>query len=664
VPLTEFYSKLKKFKLRKTAAYYLDRLINKSLAFQLFILLAPVLTATLVGGVLVLALGKPDLLQDLWWAFLRVLDTGSIAEDKDLKTGTLSLLLTIFGLLVWGTMISIIQQAFERQMIRIKSGKREVLETGHSLVMGWNSTIFNIIIELFQSDDNTPPKVVVLADKPREEMERQLNDSCLEIWKLMNLKTSSKLTFERFLQSNVICRSGNIDEQSCQKMVNLKDARAVIILQDDQLERNSRKDARSVKALFMALLEFDYEKRPVTPIVATPAITLSVSDQSIKESINSFDAADKVRVHASAVPELMSRIIAQTTLQPELRVVYNDLLDFSGNEFHLIGIGKGLTGLSYDDLAGCFKQALPVGYFTGKGRDGMPVGTLVLNPTGEKAQMPLCSDDRLIVLAENAEIVATFDRAGRIPVGDKSVKTSGHSKKILVVGKGDKSAQVVNYLTAYLHEESTIYYTGSRFDSPGVQLEHIPCGHSLDDQCCVVKDYLHKIAEIDTVVFVDDESNPEIHDSEMLIKIKTAKRFQNVEKRGRISIVAEFLDPRTKPLANLLDVHFAIVTTKFAGNYLVQCVRQPDLAQVFQELLGASGNEVCIRKREDYAIKNSTASFEEIMRAAREHGEIAIGYFMNSNNAAGMPELKLNPSDRAKPIEALQSIISIGNYTV
>lgn len=669
--MTDLYKKIQKFTLRKTAEYYLDRVIKKSLVFQLLILLLPVLFVTVVVAVLVIAVGKVDILQNMWWAFLRILDTGNIAEDKEIKTGFVSLLLTLFGLVVWGTLISIIQNAFQQRMETIKKGRRDVLETGHTVILGWNCTIFNIIIELFLADIKSPPMVVVLADKPRDEIEQQIDDSCLEIWGLMHandkalrLGKGDKAAFGRFLKHNIVCRSGSIHEHINHKMVNIGAAKSVIILQDEVTERKSMKDARSVKALFMALLQFK-NSRP-DQVGNSPSIALSVFDHSIKESINLFDKKD-VRVHAASVPELISRIIAQTTLQPGLRSVYNDLLDFEGNEFYVVGmfeLPESAQGMSFDDLYSSFPQAILVGYLAGTARDGMAVGTLVLNPTGTAASTPLELTDSLILLAEDKSLAKSFEQTvqAAFSSGSRLLQQTACLKKILVIGKGEKPAQIVRYLAEYLHAGSTVYYTGNKIAPDTSTIIHLACDQSLDEQCHVLKEQLTQTSYFDTVVFADDESNADIHDAEMLIKINTAKKFQQSGLK-QFSIVTEFLDPRSKPLAELLDVRFAIVTTKFAGNYIVQCVRQPELALIFSELLGSEGNEVCIRNIAEYGIEADgvALTFDSILRTAREHGETAIGYFEEANGDA-QPKMVLNPQKSASITNAMR-IITIGDYS-
>ena len=52
-----------------------------------------------------------------------------------------------------------------------------VLETNHTLVLGWSTQIFTILNELMAANENQPnARIVILADKDKVEMEDEIRE--------------------------------------------------------------------------------------------------------------------------------------------------------------------------------------------------------------------------------------------------------------------------------------------------------------------------------------------------------------------------------------------------------------------------------------------------------------------------------------------------------
>ena len=77
-------------------------------------------------------------------------------------------------------------------------------------------------------------------------------------------------------------------------------------------------------------------------------------------------------VHALLTGDQIARIVAQTSRQSGLSVVYTELLNFSGSEIYFQAEPK-LTGRTYGEALGAYDESSVIGLRTEKGK-------IILNP--------------------------------------------------------------------------------------------------------------------------------------------------------------------------------------------------------------------------------------------------------------------------------------------
>ena len=107
-----------------------------------------------------------------WQAMLRVLDSGTFASDSSWPTRIVSLSVTLAGIFLAGSLIGLIANAVDQQIEQLRKGRSAVLETGHTLVIGWSPRLPTILTELVEVNSNQKrAAVVVLANVPKDEME-------------------------------------------------------------------------------------------------------------------------------------------------------------------------------------------------------------------------------------------------------------------------------------------------------------------------------------------------------------------------------------------------------------------------------------------------------------------------------------------------------------
>ena len=115
-----------------------------------------------------------DFFAQMWRVFLQILDGGAIAEDTDANwLSRVSGTITVFvGLILFSSLVAFITSQFEARLAELRKGKSAVLEKDHSIILGFEDRILDIIQELIianESDDYGC--VVILADRDKEEMD-------------------------------------------------------------------------------------------------------------------------------------------------------------------------------------------------------------------------------------------------------------------------------------------------------------------------------------------------------------------------------------------------------------------------------------------------------------------------------------------------------------
>jgi hypothetical protein len=112
-----------------------------------------------------------------WESLMRTLDSGTMGGDTGAGFRIVMLFVTLGGIFVVSALIGVLNNAIESQMERLRKGRSRVLETNHTLVLGWSAQIFTILNELMTANENQPnARIVVLADKDKVEMEDELRE--------------------------------------------------------------------------------------------------------------------------------------------------------------------------------------------------------------------------------------------------------------------------------------------------------------------------------------------------------------------------------------------------------------------------------------------------------------------------------------------------------
>ena len=118
-------------------------------------------------------LTAPDF-NTFWNQFAGILGKGGEATWAERILGILIWAVTItLGASVTGYMVGVINRTFEK----LRKGKSPVIQSNHTLILGWSNRVYPILKELAIANENVAkPLVVIFANQSRDFMEDAIAD--------------------------------------------------------------------------------------------------------------------------------------------------------------------------------------------------------------------------------------------------------------------------------------------------------------------------------------------------------------------------------------------------------------------------------------------------------------------------------------------------------
>lgn len=138
--------------------YKIDNLMSKgtvSLVIMLFSITAIVVVVAGVCSSLIDGQRDVSVFKSIWMSLMNAIDGGTLAgDDGNLLFILLMSIVTICGIFITSMLIGIINTGLESKMAALRKGKSRVLENGHTVILGFNDSIFTIISELAIANEN------------------------------------------------------------------------------------------------------------------------------------------------------------------------------------------------------------------------------------------------------------------------------------------------------------------------------------------------------------------------------------------------------------------------------------------------------------------------------------------------------------------------------
>jgi len=562
-----------------------------------------------------------------WQSLMRSVDPGTVAGDEGWSNRMLGLTITIGGIFIVGTLIGALTTGLDEKLNQLRKGRSLVLESDHTLILGWSDKIFHIINQLIIANSNQPrSRIVILSVRDKIAMEDELQA------RIKDLKTT-----------RIICRTGsplNLDDIA---LVNPDASKAIIILSPD----TENPDTNVIKSV-MALTN-NPGRRP-----APYHIVAEIENDENMEAANLVGEGEASYVRTSS---MMARIAAQTCRQSGLSIVYSDILDYSGDEVYFKQ-ETSLTGRTFKDAIFAYETSALIGLLRGADQAILinPPMDTVLN--SEDQIIAISNDDDTIVISgknefglrENTELPAQLD--------------PGKPEKNVLLGWNAKGLKIILELDEYVE--------------PGSSVTVIAQAENLSNQLNELQSNLKN----QTISFIDDDINKrsvlnqidvaqnviilsyhnissEEADAKTLIALL---HLRNIAEKNNteFNIVSEMIDDKNRELAVVAQADDFIISDNLVSLLLTQLSETPQLKQVFDQLFSADGSEIYLNPAAEYVEPGVEINFYSLLEAAAQRQEIAIGY--RHIDQARQPEQ--NYGVRVNPVKSERFCLASGDRVI
>ena len=556
-----------------------------------------------------------DFFEAMWASLMRTLDAGTMGADTGWGFRIIMLGVTIGGIFVVSTLIGVLSSGIEGKLDQLRKGRSKVLERGHTIILNWSPSIFDIVSELsIANQSRRRPRVVIMADKDKVEMEDEIAQKAGKLGK-----------------TRIICRHGDPTDLYDLSIVNPQSSRSVIVLSPEK----SDPDSHVVKTV-LALVDDPQRRKSPYRIAA-----------EVREARNAEIArvVGGKELQLVLADDLIARIMVHSTRQPGLSAVYSELLDFDGSEIYTVR-EKALDGISFGDATMAYDTSTLIGLVDGTGR-------VFVNPPMETMFQP---DYKAIVIAED-------DSTIKISTGNARVDTAAivlpqrHEKKperTLMLGWNRRAPSIAFELSRYVApgslltiaadtptlkedvEELSVYGSNLAVEYAVVDTSHRATLEGLD-----IPSYDHVL-----VLGYSDLMEAQPTDTHTLVTLLHLRRIAETA-RSHINVVSEMIDVRNRELAEATRADDFVVSNKLVSLMLAQASENENLSAIFDELLDENGPEIYMRPMAHYAELGRPVNFFTLTEACRRRGEIAIGYVRQregqSRDARSMGGVVVNP---------------------
>lgn len=541
-----------------------------------------------------------------WMSLMRTLDSGTMGGDTGTGFRAVMLMVTLGGIFIVSALIGVLNNAIENQMERMRKGRSKVLESNHTLVLGWSSQIFTIINELMiANEDQDQARIVILANKDKMEMEDDIRE---------------RVEFKG--KTRIICRHGSPFDPNDLEIASPHHAKSIIVLPPEN-------DDPDIDVIKTVLAITNNPSRRAEPYHIITQIR-NPHNMGVLKLVG-----EKDNVQAVMTGDLIARIVAQTSRQSGLSVVYTELLDFDGDEIYFKS-EPALTGKTFGETLLAYHDSCVMGIRKANGQ-------IILNPPMDSR---IESNDKIVALSADNDTIA-LSALNPLALDESLIRSNQRAlqsqpEKCLILGWNRSGTTIVHELENYVTKGSKVTVV-SNIDS--LEKEIFSHDSPLENQELTVvkgqttdRELLNKlnVANYDhVIVLADDTIGQQQADAQTLVTLLHLREMAQKDETP-FSIVSEMLDLRNRKLAEATKVDDFIVSEHLVSLMMSQISENPELFSVFNDIFDPEGAEIYLKPASDYVATGQPVNFYTVVEAARRRGETALGYRITAEaNASG-----------------------------
>ncbi|MFF0740186.1 potassium transporter TrkA [Streptomyces sp. NPDC004111] len=579
--------------------YRFDNVMARGTPALIGVLAAVCCLFTLLNGLLLLLLAPEtvhhrDVGTSFWSGFLRMLSPAALLRDRGPAPFLAAATVMAFGgILLMSTLIPVLSAGLQNQLARLRQGRSPVAETGHVVLLGWSSQVHVLLAELVEANRSRRRAcVVVLAEKDRTEMEREIRERIGDP-----------------ASTRIVCRTGDPADVHDIELVCPRRARSVIVVAPEA----DRPDFAVIKSLLAV-------SRTQAMDGSGPVVVAGIKD---KENLPAARLAGGANCRLVNIQGFIAQLLVQTSLHSGLSSVYTELLDFAGDEIY-VQPQPELVGRTFAEAQLAYRTSSVVGLV----EDG---GRVLLNPPGGTLIGPA---DQIVAITED-DTTMRLSEPPALPepvLPRMSASPLRAERAVLILGSNQRLPDIIGQLRAHLH-------AGSRIDVVAHQLCPPPSEEPAEEADVSValsfrqadvtrRDVLESLAlgNYDHVLAISpDDCDPHDADARTLTVLLNLRDLSEL-RTHTYSVVTEMADDRHRALAQAARPDDFVVSGNLLSLRLAQVSENPRLDVIFDELFSPEGCRIALRPAGDYVPLAEETDFYAVVTAARQRGEIAIGY--------------------------------------
>ena len=355
-------------------------------------------------------------------SFVQLIGLRDTGDEANFATKFVGVITIFIGLIFFSSLVAFITEEFESRLKLLRKGKSIVVEQDHTLILGFNDRIIDIIKELVIANESEDyAAVVILSEEDKEEMDDFLRN---------NVGNTSS--------TRLITRTGSTSNIANLNKVGLQSASSIIILNDakssDLQEVKNLSDAKVIKSILTVLAAKD--KGDIPPIAVEIHLEQyrKLAESIVPDVLTTLNEAD-----------ILARILVQTSRNLGLSAVYLNLVGFAGNEFYFYRPERGWRGLTFKELPFHFPNSMPLGIRNSR-------DAIKLNPS---KGYQLLEDDEVIILAEDDSTIK-FEPRSHLELKNHNsfyqerITLASKLEQHLIIGWNEKTPIALNEYAQYL----------------------------------------------------------------------------------------------------------------------------------------------------------------------------------------------------------------------